>query len=52
MSRGIAQQDSATALRLPHGLLADATTKARQEGVSLSELVRGALRRELSHGSN
>ncbi len=52
MSRGTAPQDSTTTLRLPQGLRADAAIKARQQGVSLSELVRGALRRELSHGSN
>lgn len=52
MSRETAPQDSATALRLPRGLLAAAATKAREEGVSLSELMRGALRREISHGSN
>ncbi|WP_426265155.1 hypothetical protein [Sphingomonas sp. PWP1-2] len=33
-------------------LLTAARAKADREGMSLSELMRGALRRELSHGSN
>ncbi|WP_189676081.1 YlcI/YnfO family protein [Sphingomonas glacialis] len=52
MARGTTPQDSATTLRLPHGLRADAAIKASQQGVSLSELVRGALRRELTQVSN